>query len=234
LQEAAAQLVESGVDPSNVETAALNVTDEPALSLWAAGLVQRRGAPSMLVTSAGIAKPDYFNALSQHDFRAAMEVNYFGSLHAVRAFAPSMLAVASGAVVLLSSGAGLVGIFGYAAYAPTKFAVRGLAEVLRAEFRAKGVTVHVVCPPDTDTPQLAQENLTKPRETRAISGQSRVLSADAVAGEIVEGVRRGRFMIAPGADMKLLGALHSVLAPVLRFMFDRAAARAAKSRLPHS
>lgn len=212
-----------------IECHSLDVTDAAALHALAQDMTQRHGAPMLLLTSAGVARPDYFEALSEADFRQAMDINYFGSLHAVRAVAPHMLAAGRGHVVLVSSAAGLVGIFGYAAYAPTKFAVRGLAEVLRAEFRPRGVQVHVVCPPDTDTPQLAQENLTKPAETRAIAGSGGVLSAAQVAGAIVDGVRRGRFMIAPGLQAGALAMLHSVLAPVLRRAFDRAARTARRA-----
>lgn len=227
LDAASAALVQACGDANWVETASVDVADEVAIHDWAARLLHRRGAPSLLVASAGIAKPDYFEALSAEDFRAAMEINYFGTLHVVRAFAPAMRAARAGAVVLLSSGAGLVGIFGYAAYAPAKFAVRGLGEVLRAEFAPQGVSVHVVCPPDTDTPQLEQENLTKPRETLAIGGHGGIMSPEAVACAILDGVRRRRFLITPGVRMTLLGSLHSVLAPLLRFLFDRTAREAA-------
>jgi hypothetical protein len=42
-------------------------------------------------------------------------------------------------VVAVSSAAGLIGIFGYSAYGPAKFAVRGLMESVRAELTPHGV-----------------------------------------------------------------------------------------------
>lgn len=187
--------------------------------------VREFGAPDWLITSAAIAKPDHFMRLENADFRQAMEINYFGTLFAVQAVLPAMLKRGSGAISLISSGAGFVGTYGYGAYAPTKFAVRGLAEVLRGELVSRGISVSVVCPPDTDTPQLEMENLTKPEQTRAISGHARVMSADAVASEIIAGILKKKFLISPGVEMKLLGALHSIAAPVVRWMIDRAAAK---------
>ena len=88
-----------------------------------------------------------------------------------------------GSIVGVSSAAGLVGVFGYTAYAPTKFAVRGFLETLRGELAPYGIHVGCSFPPDTDTPQLADENRYKPKETKAISGTIKPLSAERVAQE---------------------------------------------------
>ena len=41
-----------------------------------------------------------------------------------------------GRVVFVSSQAGQLGLFGFTAYSPSKFAIRGLAEALQMEVRA--------------------------------------------------------------------------------------------------
>ncbi|MGH7094930.1 MAG: SDR family NAD(P)-dependent oxidoreductase, partial [Stellaceae bacterium] len=128
--------------------------------------------------------------------------------------------------VLVSSGAGLVGIFGYTAYAASKFALRGLAEALRAELRPDGVGVSIVFPPDTDTPQLAAENRTKPPATRQITAQGGLWQADAVARMILRGIRRNRFAITPGWQMTLLYRFGNVAGPLLAWHFDRLVRRA--------
>ena len=65
--------------------------------------------------------------------------------------------------------AGQVGVYGLGAYAPSKFALVGLAQVLHMELCH--TPIHVCCayPPDTDTPGFQQENMTKPAETHLIS-----------------------------------------------------------------
>jgi len=185
----------------------------------------RMGPPDLLVTSAGLAAPGHFQALPLELHRKAMEVNYFGTLHLISALAPVMGKAGRGHIALVSSGAGLVGVFGYSAYSPSKFAVRGLAEVLRAELRPSGIGVSVVYPPDTDTPQLQEENASKPAETRAILGRTRTLSAESVAKAVLLGVERNRFIIAPGWEMNTLARLHSVLLPIMNRYFDRRIAR---------
>jgi 3-dehydrosphinganine reductase len=188
--------------------------------------VAQIGAPDILVTSAGIAACGYFGDLPLHVFGETMATNYFGTLYAIRTALPAMEARRAGHIVLVSSGAGLMGIYGYTPYSPTKFAVRGLGESLRAELRPRGIRVSVVYPPDTDTPQLEQENRSKPVETGAITRAARTWSADGVARAIVRGIEQGAFMITPGLEMTLLGRLHSLLAPALNRYFDRLACRA--------
>jgi 3-dehydrosphinganine reductase len=190
------------------------------------------GPVDVLITSAGVAHPGYFEDLPVAVFERAMAVNFFGTLYAVKAVTPSMRARRSGTIVLISSGAGLVGLFGYTAYAPSKFALRGLAESLRAELKPAGVGVTIVYPPDTDTPQLTEENQTKPEETKALTAAAGLWSAEAVARVTLAGVRRGRFQVTPGLQLTVLAWLHSLIAPMLRWSFDRTSARVRRKPAP--
>jgi 3-dehydrosphinganine reductase len=193
------------------------------------------GPVDVLITSAGVARPGHFAEVPVAVFERTMAVNYFGTLYPLKAVVPAMRRRGCGAVVLISSGAGLVGLFGYTPYAPSKFALRGLAEALRGELQDTGVSVTIVYPPDTDTPQLAEENLTKPAETKALTAGGGLWTAEAVARVTLAGVQRGRFAITPGFQLTALAWLHSILAPVLNWSFDRVARRArrdAAARLP--
>jgi 3-dehydrosphinganine reductase len=223
LDEAAAELRAAG---ATVHTEAADVADRSAVAAAFDRLAAAAGPCDVLVACAGLARPGHFLELPDEVFREMMEVDYFGTLHAVRAVAPGMVERGRGSVVAVSSAAGLVGIFGYSAYGPAKFAVRGLMESLRAELSPRGVHVGVVYPPDVDTPQLAEENRWKPAETRAISGSIKPLSPDAVAAAIVAGIRRRRFLICPDLGTSTLARFGSVLAPALHYAFDRRAASA--------
>jgi len=203
-----------------------DLADPEAAEASVTTAIAQLGPPELLVTAAGIARPGHFDELARDVFEEAMRVNYFGTLDAIRAAVPEMRARRRGRLVLISSGAGLVGIYGYTAYAASKFALRGLAEALRAELRLDGVGVSIVYPPDTDTPQLAQENLTKPTETKAITAQGGLWQPDAVAEEILRGIKKRRFAITPGRRMALLYWLAGPLAPLLAWYFDRVARRA--------
>lgn len=88
LEEAASRLREDGAE---VAAAACDVADRDALHAGVAELVARQGPAAVLVTSAGIAFPGYFAELDHERYRQQMEVNYFGTLHAIQAVAPSMV-----------------------------------------------------------------------------------------------------------------------------------------------
>lgn len=62
-----------------------------------------------------------------------MEVNYLGSVYPTRAVITTMKERRMGRIVFVSSQAGQFGLFGYTAYSPSKFALRGLAESLQME-----------------------------------------------------------------------------------------------------
>jgi 3-dehydrosphinganine reductase len=183
------------------------------------------GELDILITSAGIAHPGYFAELPRQIFEETMAVNYFGTLYSIQAALPTMTAQIRGQIVLISSGAGLIGIYGYTAYSPSKFALRGLAESLRGELKSQGITVSIVYPPDTDTPQLAKENETKPKETKAITETAATWTAQAVAQTILQGIDRQQLEITPGLEMTLVNRWHSLLKPLLNLYFDRAIAR---------
>ncbi len=183
------------------------------------------GPPHWLITSAGIAIPGYFQELPPEIFEETMRVNYFGTLYCIQAALPAMEQQQVGNIHLISSGAALVGIYGYSAYGPSKFAVRGLAETLRAELKPVGIKVSISYPPDTDTPQLEEENKTKPPATKEINATAKLWTADDVAKVILEGIEQGKFELSPGTEISVLTRLHSVIAPLLNRYFDSIIAR---------
>ncbi|WP_167880406.1 SDR family oxidoreductase [Nocardioides guangzhouensis] len=198
-----------------------DVVDRKQVAAAVAHATEALGACDVLLTSAGIAHPGYFERLDDEIFRRTMEVDYFGTLHALREVVPSMMARRAGSVVGISSAAGLVGIFGYTPYAPAKFAVRGLLEALRCELAPYDVHVGCVCPPDTRTPQLDYENRFKPAETRAISGQIKPITADRMAAGIVRGVERREFLITTDWQTRLLARTSGLLRGTYFAAFDR-------------
>ncbi|MGJ3253896.1 MAG: SDR family oxidoreductase [Elainellaceae cyanobacterium] len=183
--------------------------------------IAQLGMPTMLINCAGIAHPGYFREVPIEVFETTMAINYFGTLYCIRAVLPYMEQQRSGHIMMTSSGAGLIGIYGYSPYSPSKFALRGLAESLRGELKPWGIGVSIVYPPDTDTPQLAQENKTKPLETQRITATATMWTADHVAAEILKGVRKKQFAISPGTEMSVLSRFHSVMSPALNWYFDR-------------
>jgi 3-dehydrosphinganine reductase len=218
-QQELKQVMVNQTQQINIATA--DVADRASLTSTLEQAIATLGAPNLLITSAGIAHPGYFSEIPLDIFEQTMAVNYFGSLYSVKAVLPAMIERQQGHIVMISSAAGLIGIYGYSAYCPSKFAIRGLAESLRGELKPNGINLTVVYPPDTDTPQLAAENKIKPPETKEITATAKVLSAEAVAQEILRGVAKNQFAIVPGIELKILNRWHSLLSPLLNWHFDR-------------
>lgn len=162
------------------------------------------GPVDLLVNSAGVAHPGYAKDLDFENFRWQMEVNYLGTVYPTKAVLPGMIERGSGHIVNISSAVGCVGVFGYTAYGASKFAVRGFSDALRVEVKPLGIRVSLVLPPDTDTPQLAYENQFKPAELKFISGNTKTLTAEAVAKAILKGISKNRYLILPGLESKVI------------------------------
>lgn len=199
---------------------AADVSDRTQAEQAVRSAIAQLGSLDLLVTCAGVARPGHFQDLPLEVFEQTMAINYFGTLYCLRAALPA-LEQQRGQIALVSSGAGLIGVYGYTAYSASKFALRGLAESLRGELKPKGIQVSILYPPDTDTPQLAAENKTKPAATKEITATAKTWSADGVAEVLLNGLQAGRFAITPGIEMGVLYRLHSVLLPALNWYFDR-------------
>jgi 3-dehydrosphinganine reductase len=230
--DAAGEQVEAAkaAEDQRVRLYCADVSDRMQVETAFSAILRDQGPPDLLVTSAGVAHPGHFLDLPEEVFERAMAVNYFGTLYAVRAALPSMVERRKGRLVLISSGAGLIGTYGYTAYSPSKFALRGLAEALRGELGQSGIGVSIVYPPDTDTPQLREENKTKPEVAKRITGTARTRSAEAVAEKIMQGIEKGAFAITPGWEMTLFFRFQSFLAPLAQRYFDYLAGKAEGGR----
>jgi len=214
-----------------VQVLSADVSDAKQAEAAVAAAARTFGTPDLVVTSAGIAVPHYFEDTSVEVHERSMAVNYFGTLHVVRAALPAMRARRRGRILLISSGAGLMGLFGYSSYSPSKFALRGLAEALRAELRADNVGVSIAYPPDTETPMLEAENKTKPEETRLMTAVVKTWTADAVAACMMRGIARGAFGITPGWQITMMNRMPGLMIPLLHWYCDRLAAGVRRKRM---
>ena len=207
--------------PPEILPLVADVTDHQALSRAFARAGDQFGPPSLVVANAGQVEPGWFTALSPEVFRQMMEVNYFGAVETARLALEYLPLSPKASLIFVSSGAALTGLAGYSAYAPSKCAVRGLAESLRNEYAPRGLHIGLVYPPDTDTPQLAYENTRKPTATKAITQSGGTASPDTVARAIYQGYSRRRFLITPGWRMFFLARVQGLLTPLLWRQFDK-------------
>lgn len=167
-----------------------------------------------VICNAGFARPGYFHELAWEDFENSIRVNYLGALAIAYHAYPHL--PQGGFVAFTSSVAGYMGIFGYSAYAPSKFALIGLAETLAQEFYAKKIQVSVLCPPDTATAGLEKENTQKPIETQALSDSAGVLDPQIVAQHFLKKLQKGKFLITVNFESWLFYRLHGIVPGIVK------------------
>lgn len=140
----------------------------------------------MLVNCAGTAQSAILEDTSAADAHHMMNVNYFGTFYPIKFVLRRMREAGDGIIVLTSSQAGLMGVYGFGAYGAAKFALRGLAETLAIELSHTDVSVTLALPADTDTAGYAEENKTKPEITKIICATANLAKPHDVGRQIVE------------------------------------------------
>ena len=205
LEAAQKEISAAKIDPGqNVYLINADITQLDPLTSALTKFKSEVGLPDIVINSAGVAHPGKFTSQKNEIFHWMMDVNYFGTVNVLKNLTPEMQQRRSGAIVNISSVAGFIGVYGYSAYGASKFAVTGFTDVLRSELKPYHVQVSIVFPPATDTPQLKYESAFKPFITKEVAGSAKLMSADAVAAEILSAVARGKYIIIPGSEGKLL------------------------------
>ncbi len=219
-------------DDQSVETISVDMRDAAAVKASLEPLLDQTGTPDIVIHSAGVVFPAVFEKITDEQFHWMIDTNYFGAVNLFQAVVPRMKERRSGHIVAMGSAASFIGIWGYTAYSSSKYAVRGLCDVLRTELKPYDVRVSIVFPPDTDTPQLAYENQYKPRITREVSGTIKPLSSEFVAKKIIAGIRRNKYIIMPDMETKLLFTMTKLFGSGTNKLIDTLTAKAFKKYGP--
>jgi NAD(P)-dependent dehydrogenase (short-subunit alcohol dehydrogenase family) len=215
LVETAARVAAAGGDAAAVRISRhrLDVADRDAVAAFPARVAAAHPGVDLLVNNAGVALGGTFEQVADADFEWLFDVNFWGVVRMTRAFLPHLHASDDARVVNLSSVFGLVAPAGQAAYAASKFAVRGFSEALRHELEGTTVGVTVVHPGGVATGIADHARVPEgvpadevERRRAAIKRQLRLPAA--VAGEtIVRGVERRQARVLVGADARAVSLL---------------------------
>ena len=252
-----ARLVLTDVNAAGLETAALecrnagatvltsetvDLTDHEAVSAFGDQVVAEHGAPDAIFHVAGNSAWGRPDLLEHRVWRSMVEVNLMGTIHVIEAFIPPMMAAGKpGALVMVSSAAGLLGLPWHAAYSAAKFGIRGIAEVLRFDLAPYDIGVHLVCPGAVDTPlvgsiEIAGVDRSNPEVAKtAAQFQRHAVTPDQAAGSMIEGVRKGRYIVYTSPDIRLAFVAQKFAPPAYKLamkLIARKINKAAQGVLP--
>ena len=133
----------------------LDVTDEEQ---WAAAVTyveDEFGPVTTLVNNAGILLFQSVQKTTLAEFERVMQVNVTGVFLGMKAVVASMEQAGGGAIVNISSTAGLQGLPFLGAYVASKWAVRGLTKSAAIDLGPRKIRVNSVHPGGIDTPMVA-------------------------------------------------------------------------------
>jgi NAD(P)-dependent dehydrogenase (short-subunit alcohol dehydrogenase family) len=207
LEETATQIRESGGTVLTAE--AFDVSDYEAVRAFAARLTADHGAMDVVMNIAGISTWGTVQSLEHHHWRRLVDVNLMGPIHVIETLLPPMIEAGRGGhLVNVSSAAGLLGLPWHAAYSATKFGIRGVSEVLRFDLARHGIGVSLVVPGGVDTGLVQTLHIagvdSSNRRFEKLRGrfQSHAVSPEAAAVAIIDGVRRGRYLVYTSQDIR--------------------------------
>lgn len=141
---------------AKVHAVAIDVADRHQVDALVAGAVDRFGPLWGLVNSAGIRGVGTVLDFDEEAWHRVLAVNLDGTFNTCQAFARSVKAAQKpGAIVNISSAAGLMGVPNRLGYVASKFGVSGITRAMAVELAPFGIRVNAVAPGMIRTPMTA-------------------------------------------------------------------------------
>ena len=198
----------------NIRSYRCNVADPEEVQARVAEVERDLGPVDRLTHAAGIMPSHAVMDTSLEQAQRLMNVNYFGTLHMIRAVVPGMVERNRGDVILFGSVSGMALVPKLGAYAASKAAVNVIGETLANELAHTALRIAVVAPPAVNTPLVDQSIDTDAAQAlRNAKKTGRLADPAKIVSQIEQGLEKGRKVIYPG-EARFLELWH-VLAPRL-------------------
>ena len=217
--EAGLQAVAAEINRGNqrkVSVHRLDVGEPGQIADFAEAAVAAHPGLNIVVNNAGVALLGQFNEIDQAQMDWLMNINFWGVVHATRAFLPHLARQREAHIVNLSSIFGIVAPPGQTAYAAAKFAVRGFSESLRHELQmaASPVRLSVVHPGGVSTNIVRNsragtgvtDNARRAQTIERFDAVAKTTPA-AAALRIIQGIEKNQPRILIGNDARFMDLL---------------------------
>ena len=130
----------------------VDVTDLPAMTAFAEGVVAARGKIDILVAGVGGFAGGSLLETDRETWNRMLDLNLTSAFSGAKAVVPHMVRARYGRVVVVASRAVVPPAGGFIAYTVAKAGVIALTQALAQETREHGITVNAVLPSTMDTP----------------------------------------------------------------------------------
>ena len=175
----------------------VDVSNSEQFTLTLNEIIKEVNSVDLFCSNAGIQGHGTLNA-SDDTWDRNWQINVMSHIYAARVLIPHMLDNKDGYFLLTVSAAGLLNMPGAMPYATTKHAALGLAENLAIMYGNQGIKVSVLCPQFVDTNMLKTSEL--PADDHPLIKDG-ILSAEQVADDTVQGIKKEGFLILPHEDV---------------------------------
>lgn len=180
-----ARLDETTTRIANTFAYATDVTDLPAMEATFSQIESELGAPEVVVHNAVSGAFGSFLEVDPSVLEANFQVNVMALMHIARRFAPAMVEVGKGSIIVTGNTSALRGKARFAGFAPTKAAQRILAESIARELGPKGVHVaYVIIDAVIDVAWARKMHADKPDDF--------FIQPDDIAGEVLHLIQQPR------------------------------------------
>ena len=194
----------------------VDVSEPQQIADFAQAATSAHPGLNIVVNNAGVALLGQFNEIDQAQMDWLMNINFWGVVHATRAFLPHLARQREAHIVNLSSIFGIIAPPGQTAYAAAKFAVRGFSESLRHELQmaASPVRLSVVHPGGVATNIVRNsrdgtgvaDNARRAQSIERFDAVART-TPKAAALRIIEGIEKNQPRILIGSDARMMDLL---------------------------
>jgi short-subunit dehydrogenase len=218
LLEVAAEIGKAGA--RKVTTHRVDVADVKQIQDFADAATSAHPKLNIVINNAGVALLGNFNEVEQAQMDWLFNINFWGVVHATRAFLPHLAQQPAAHIVNLSSIFGIIAPPGQTAYSAAKFAVRGFSESLRHELKTANspVRLSVVHPGG-----VATNIVRNSRSGTGVTDNARradsierfeamaITQPAAAAQRIITGVEKNEPRILIGGDARFMDLLQRLL-----------------------
>jgi len=195
----------AGDRKDRLQVRVVDITDRNAVEILCADILAHQGPVDGLINNAGIIQPFVgVAALDMARIDRVMAVNFYGTVHFVKALLPHLLTRPEAHILNVSSMGGFLPVPGQTVYGASKAAVKLFTEGLHAELADTNVRVTLALPGGVDTDISRNSGVERPAAASGGKDAIPMLPVSRAAALIIDAMQQDRYRVLVGKDARTL------------------------------